>query len=294
MTNRELLTRVKGLAGAELTRAIIESLQGLPVFERIADEELKLLEHRDREDEYKLKEGIAIAAEKGLLPSAPGHRDWERIAVDGKSPGEVYDELMTLVRFDSPGTVLLICGNSGVGKGTLVDELIARTPGAECWSNGDIFRVFTWFVLNGIKGGFTPEAAADADYSAIRKRIRIKKGSDIQVLMSEGVRSLDSLKNGVLKEKAVNLALPSVARYIQGEVIGIVNEYLAMNTSRHLVLEGRKETLNYINGDYRAQLVLNERGVLGERRAAQKIAGLLECYEGENMEIEQFLAALYK
>ena len=295
MTTKELSSRIDGLSGVQKTNTIVSLLGDSKVFAELSKTELELLRQRDLEDEYKLKEGISVAESKGLLSRAGKEPEWIRISVDGKMPGEIYDEIASQVGFEKPGTVLLICGNSGVGKGTLVEELISRTPGAGRWSNGDIFRVFTYFVLAAGDGqSVDPDTVGRTDFDEISSRIIIEEDSDIIVRLPGGDTSLDSIKNGILKETPINRALPSVARYTQGEVIAIVNRYLKLNKSSHLILEGRKETLNYIDADYRVELVLDDKSILGKRRAAQKIASLLDEYKGGDIGIDEFLRTQYK
>lgn len=295
MTVLELKGQLQGLSELDKSRRIIELLSGDALFESLAEKEGILLEQRDREDAYKLKEGIDIARSKGLISKDSGEIPWQRIEVDGKLPDEIYREIMAHVSFDRPGRVLAISGDSGVGKGTLVDTLLSRIEQSDKWSNGDIFRILTYFSLQEDPDLLDhPDSLAEKDFSSICSRIEIGEEGDIAVDLPQGRTGLDQIKNSLLKETSINQALPSVARYTQGEVIGIVNRYLEKNHKKQLILEGRRETLNPIYADFRIELKLKDSTVLGKRRAAQKIAALLENASSEEDSLDVLLKSEYR
>lgn len=295
MTVIELYRQLEGLSDLDKSRRIVDLLDGHAAFEALAHKEGLLLEERDREDGYKLKEGIDIARKKGLIPEEEGEITWARIHVDGKLPGAIFEEIMRHSSFDKPGTVLAISGDSGVGKGTLVDELLSRIEDSEKWSNGDIFRILTYFALQENPDLLRyPESLADKDFSAICSRIHIEEEGDIRVELPGGLKDLDEIKNNLLKETSINRALPSVARFTQGEVISIVNRYLEKNHRKQLILEGRKETLNPIHADFRIELKLKDSTVLGKRRAAQKLASFLDSQSDRSGSLDDLLRDHYR
>jgi len=294
MTVKELKEQLESLSMLDKTRKIIDLLQGMELFEEISHRELELLEQRDQEDSYKLKEGIQIAMDKGVLRELKQKPRWIPLPVDGKLPQEILDEMMNDLSFDKPGRVIAICGDSGVGKGTLVETLLTAIPDSDKWSNGDIFRIFTYLALQ--QEADPAEAlnrVPEMDFTELSKNIILETDSDIQVYLEGKTLPLDSIKNGLLKETAINRSLPSVARYTQGEVIAIVNRYLSINQRKHLILEGRKETLNHIHADYRIELLLENKEILGKRRAAQKLVDLLGTASNEKQPLEDFLQVEY-
>jgi len=295
MTVNELYRQLEGLSDLDKSQRIVEWLSGHALFQSLSHKEGLLLEERDREDGFKLKEGIDIARKKGLIPEHEGTIYWTRIDVDGKLPGEIYQEIMQHCSFTHPGKVLAISGDSGVGKGTLVDELLARIENSEKWSNGDIFRILTYFSLQENPDLLkNPDSLAEKDFSPFCSRIHIEQEGDIRVDLPGGLKPLDEIKNNLLKETAINRALPSVARYTQGEVISIVNRYLEKNQRKQLILEGRKETLNPIKADYRIELKLKDPSVLGKRRAAQKLAALMDSLSDRSGSLDDLLKERYR
>jgi len=248
MTVKEIKQQLKDLSTLNKTRKIIEILQTMELFEQISKKELELLEQRDQEDGYKLKEGINIALEKGVLSRLDKDPQWIPVAVDGKLPQEILKVIMKDISLVKPGRVIAICGDSGVGKGTLVDALLETIAGSDKWSNGDLFRIFTYLALQQDSDEKKAlEKVPSMDFTKMAENIILEPDSEIQVLLEGKPVNLDSIKNGLLKETSINRSLPSVARYTQGEVIQIVNRYLKINQRKHLILEGRKDTLNHIN-----------------------------------------------
>jgi len=59
----------------------------------------------------------------------------------------------------------------------------------------------------------------------------------------------------------------------QGEVINFVREALEQMTSSgyNVLLEGREQTLNYIRTPHRFEVILPNRALIGQRRAAQLV-----------------------
>ena len=75
-----------------------------------------------------------------------------------------------------------------------------------------------------------------------------------------------------------------VAEQIQGEVILFANS--AISTLRKagmtILLEGREQTLDYINTPYKFRLILSDGTLIGKRRAAQLlVAAVLQRMDGE-------------
>ena len=261
----------EGLAPHEKTNALIGLLKDNVKFNELAGDELRLLKIRDREDGIKLKRGIDISRTKNILDNYERAANWKPVYVDHKSPGQISGEILTELNGDN-GKVILICGDSGVGKGTLVKVLAAALGNAKIWSNGDIFRAVTYSVLNDLSSGNLNPAAID--FSEYFGKLRID-GESVYLKIGGEEKDLEEIKNGTLKNKEVNLNLPKIAEYTQGEVIKFANEFIKANAGINLLIEGRKETLNYIDGNEHFELKIRNSVELGKRRAAQRVLDFL-------------------
>lgn len=294
MTINDLKAETAGRIGADLSRRIIELLEDVPLFKEKADHELALLKKRDEEDAYKLDQGIEFALAKGVLkPLSEDGVSWNSLGTQGKTPEEIFDDLKARLPHSGPGTVIALCGDSGVGKGTLVQLMLARIPGTVTWSNGDMFRLLTYLTLEADPGIEShPERLESMDFSALASAVSLT-GEGVSLDMPDGPTSLEQLKNGVLKQTSINRFLPTVARFTQGEVINLTNGYLELNQSKTILLEGRKQTLSYLKADYRYELVMESKEVLGARRAAQKIAAYLAQKSDSDMDVIDYLKTIY-
>jgi len=294
MTIRDIDRIGAGLQGADLTGRIIELLGENPLFRKIAREELALLNRRDEEDAYKLDQGIEYALARGILTPRSGDApSWMSLAVDGKTPREIFGELQLMLKGEAGGSVIALCGDSGVGKGTLVQLMLDEIGGTVTWSNGDMFRLLCLLTLREepeIES--RKERLEGIDYSALAGSVEIT-GEGVFLRDSGGLVPLEDLKNGVLKQTAINRLLPHMARFTQGQVINLTNRYLELNRKSTVLIEGRKQTLNFLKADRRFELIMVNREILGARRAAQKIAARLKEEKYADWEADRFLSEAY-
>ena len=95
------------------------------------------------------------------------------------------------------------------------------------------------------------------------------KGLGLDLMVSK-------VQNTILKSKKVGKNIPTVAEFTQGEVIQFVSNAtkLMAQDGFNVLVEGRAQTLNYLRTPHRFELVLSDENVIGERRAAQRIAAL--------------------
>jgi len=93
---------------------------------------------------------------------------------------------------------------------------------------------------------------------------------------------VSTIINTDLKTPIIRKNLPTVSRLTQGEVINFIGGALKQMAEDgcSVLLEGREQTLNYIRSPHRFELVLPDTTIIGQRRAAQRMAaranGLLE------------------
>lgn len=215
----------------------------------------------------------------------------------GKSPDEVAHSILTSCGESEleHGTVIVLVGLSGTGKGTTVSKLQSsleeRGKKVVCWSNGNIFRsvtllAVTWCDQNNagifdVQKACTPEnlqkfmsmlsfgeikaAASEGDDSAVAFDTRIcGMGLDLHV---------SHIQNTLLKAPNVASNIPAVAEYTQGEVILFAAQAVQTLCDAGIIvlLEGREQTVNYVRTPHRFSLVLSDESLIGKRRAAQRI-----------------------
>ena len=163
-----------------------------------------------------------------------------------------------------------------------MDKLKELMPGAVTWSNGNIFRsltllAVTWCELFNLPD-FDPDAAlTPSNLAGFMKMMKFDKFDgkwDIQV-KGLGLDFLVSqVSNTLLKEPKVGKHIPTVAERTQGEVVG----FAASATQRMgddgmvVLLEGRQQTVDYVPTRCRYTLVMSDTTLLGQRRAAQRLA----------------------
>lgn len=294
-TLKNLKDLVSNLEGVEATQKVSDFLTGTAEFEKISSYELQLLNLRDEEDREKLRKGIQISIANNIIRELSVNPRWTTIFVDNKSPEAICDEILTLVDSTKKGITLTICGDSGVGKGTLVNHLEQKLPHCIKWSNGDIFRLITYLVCQQIdKKELDETDVSQLDLKKIIELIKINKENRIYITSKNNILYLDDIKNGLLKEHYININLPTVAKFSQGEVVFIANSYLKKNENSIVLVEGRKETLNYLNSDYLFELKMENNEKLGRRRASQKILEILKNQVDGSIDIDTFLQDHYK
>jgi cytidylate kinase len=216
------------------------------------------------------------------------------ITVDvlGKTPDEVAQSILqSCGEADlEHGTVIVLVGLSGTGKGTTVSKLQSSLEGrgkkVVCWSNGNIFRSVTLLAVtwcdqhNGgvfdVQKACTPDnlkefmsmlsfGATEDGTSAVAFDTKISgMGLELQV---------SHIQNTLLKAPNVASNIPAVAEYTQGEVILFAAQAVQTLCEAGIIvlLEGREQTVNYVRTPHRFSLVLSDESLIGKRRAAQRI-----------------------
>lgn len=283
---------------ADTSNAIIDHLGSSEAFLFLATKEQELTISRDNEDAVKLEKGIEFAKSKGVLDANHVAQPYIKIDVLGKNPSMVADEILGKLKADanadekSAGSVIVLCGLSGTGKGTTVSMLRQKLEVDEgkqvvTWSNGNIFRsvtllAVTWCEQQEDLDGFDKERALTKEnLEAFMGMLSFGKfngnydthinGLGLDMYVSE-------VQNTELKVPKVSKNIPTVAEVTQGEVVKFAAE--AVDTmgkaGLFILLEGREQTVDFVRTPYKFTLTLSDESLIGKRRAAQRVmAGAL-------------------
>ena len=219
---------------AETSNALIDHWKDSSVFIKLAQYEGDLTIRRDEEDGVKLQQGIDFAKTKGVIDPNFVPEPYVHIDVLGKTPDTVADELLAEVKknsTDTVGSVVVLCGLSGTGKGTTVAKLLQKLEDEEgkqvvTWSNGNIFRsvtllAVTWCEQN-VEGGLfdKDKALTKNNLQSFVDMLSFGKfdgkydtrihGLGLDMLVSQ-------VQNTELKSPKVSKNIPTVAEMTQGE-----------------------------------------------------------------------------
>lgn len=268
---------------ATTSSCIISCLSSSAEFDKLANFEGNLISLRDEEDGYKLAAGIKISIDRGSLPSDHIAEPYKCIDVLGKTPEEVAQVIVADVADAAhTGSVVVMCGLSGTGKGTTVALLSKIFPNCTSWSNGNVFRSITllaatWCEQNGFPSFDADAALSDENIGAFMKMLTFEKidGNWDVIICGLGLNtSVGKIQNTTLKSTKVATNIPTVARLTQGEVIRFASYALDLMRAdgRNILLEGREQTVDYIPTPYRYTLTLSDPSLVGKRRAAQRLA----------------------
>ena len=262
------------------SEAVIAQLRGDPSFEVLSLREAADTAARDRADDEKLQAGVDVAVAKGVLPAGLVPAPYTTISVEGMSTDAITAAIMSALPGGGKGSVIVLVGLSGTGKGTTVARLAQQLPNAVTWSNGNVFRALTllavkWCQAQGLPGfsdaALTPENLAG--FMGMLSFGRVGAGFDTRVV-GLGVDALVSdIANTELKGPEVSKNIPTVAAQTQGEVVNFVARATQMMSEAgcNVIIEGREATVNHIPTPYRFALTLADPTTIGRRRAAQRI-----------------------
>jgi cytidylate kinase len=281
---------------AETSNAIIAHWKDSDAFLALAKAEGDLTMQRDEEDAINLQKGIDFAKSKGVIDPNYVSQPYVSLDVLGKTPATVAEEILTAIKGDSnsnnsetnnDGSVIVLCGLSGTGKGTTVSILSHKLEADEgkkvvTWSNGNIFRsvtllAVTWCEQQSDIDGFDKDKALTKEnLQSFMRMLSFGKfngkydthinGLGLDMLVSE-------VQNTELKSPKVSKNISTVAEVTQGEVILFAAD--AVDTmgkdGLFVLLEGREQTVNYVRTPFRFTLVLSDESLIGKRRAAQRV-----------------------
>jgi len=276
---------------AETSNALIELWKDSDKFLALAKSEGDLTIQRDQEDAVKLEKGIEFAKSKGVIDPNYVPEPYVELDVLGKTPSIVADEILAKIKSNSgkedEGSVIVLCGLSGTGKGTTVAQVRQKLEAEEgkkvvTWSNGNIFRsvtllAVTWCEQQADIDGFDKEKALTKEnlqsfvgmlsFDKFEGKYDTRiNGLGLDMLVSQ-------VQNTELKSPKVSKNIPTVAEVTQGEVIlfaaGAV-ETMGKD-GIFVLLEGREQTVNYVRTPHRFTLVLSDDSLIGKRRAAQRL-----------------------
>jgi cytidylate kinase len=278
---------------AETSSALIDFYATNPKFAELATTEGDSTVKRDKEDDEKLQAGIDFAKSKGVIDPDFVPEPYVTIDVLGKTPDQVADQILADVKAgakassSSAGSVIVLVGLSGTGKGTTVTNLIQKLQEQEgkqvvSWSNGNIFRSLTllaatWCEQQSDMDGFDADKAlTKQNLASFMKMLSFGKfngkydtrihGLGLDLLVSQ-------VQNTDLKAPKVSKNIPAVAKFTQGEVILFAASAVETmgKDGIFVLLEGREQTVNYVRTPHRFTLVLSDESLIGKRRAAQRL-----------------------
>lgn len=302
---------------ASTTNSIIQHFESDQTFLSWADYQSKMILKRDEEDGEKLQHGIDVAVERGTLQKLSKDKEqaYENVDVVGKTPGEVSDKIWEEVLKQkerlagaADGELIVLCGLSGTGKGTtfatLGDKLRREKDPNKVvnWSNGNVFRSVTllcnmWCEQNTPGEHDVTRALTKENIAEFMSMLTFGKFDGKYDTHIEGLglkTTVSRIENTLLKQSSVARNIPTVAEQIQGEVVRYAND--AMSTLREagmtILLEGREQTLNYMETPHKFRLVLSDESLIGKRRAAQRLmAETLDRLENksEDQDFDQVL-----
>ena len=297
---------------AETSNALIEEFAASSDFAAFAKKEGDLILARDQEDAEKLQVGIDYAKDKGVIDPDFVPEPYVTIDVLGKTPGDVSDKIIGYVNEGkgegAGGSVIVLCGLSGTGKGTTVailSEKLSVDQKVVCWSNGNIFRsvtllAATWCEQQSDCDGFDAEKALTkenlADFMTMLSFDKFNGKFDTRINGLGLDLFVSEVQNTILKQTKVAKNIPTVAEVTQGEVIKFAAEAIKIMSADgvSILLEGREQTVNYVLTPLRFILTLSDESLIGKRRAAQRVmAAALGALE-EDAEEDEVKAALEK
>jgi len=238
---------------------------------------------RDLEDAAKLQKGIDAAIEKGVLAKIEEPK-YNQVSVFGKSADEVAQSIID--KCDKNGCVIVLCGLSGTGKGTTVKKIMEKVQNSMTWSNGNIFRSLTLLTkAYADKNDKTVQQVVEEDESVLEKLMESlsfenfeDKGWDTKIENADleiGPLYVNEVKNTTLKAKDVATNIPTVAGKSQALVVKYVDKAVKQlgDAGYTVLVEGRQATVNYVNTEFRFNLVLEDTSIIGQRRMAQRMVG---------------------
>ncbi|ORC89609.1 uncharacterized protein TM35_000111430 [Trypanosoma theileri] len=253
--------------------AALRLLRHLDAFKKLAASEGADIIRRDAEDAEKLNAGIKIARAKGVLADNPNVPQPTRIQVAGMTAQEVTQEILRKLP-TKVGNVIVMQGLSGTGKGTTVEKLQKQLPKCVTWSNGNVFRSYTYLCHEKLHGHIRTDLLTPELLKEVEEEVKFQKMPDGEFdIILKGKLRVSEIQNTLLKTPEISKAVPTVAEQTQGEVIRFAAAAVKelSQAGYNVILEGRAQTLNYIPTPLRFELVIDDVAVLGERRAAQRV-----------------------
>jgi len=277
---------------ADTSNALIDHLSSSAAFSKLSDYEGTLTVNRDKEDDDKLQVGIDFAKNKGVLDPNFVPEPYLQIDVLGKTPSDVADIIISSIKSNqaasdgSTGSVIVLCGLSGTGKGTTVETLkknLQENEGKDVvtWSNGNVFRsvtllAATWCEHNSTSSDNLEQVLTKENLESWMSMLSFGKFNGKYDIRINGL-GLDMLvsdvQNTILKGPNVSKNIPTVAQVTQGEVVLFAANAVDIMGKDGLVvlLEGREQTVNYVRTPLRYTLILSDESLIGKRRAAQRL-----------------------
>lgn len=276
------------LSNSYYTNHIISRLKHDNRFKQLSRYELESIQCRDKEDADKIKSGIEYSINKNYISPIGKLPQYCPIIADNKTTEEICSDIQKqLKKTNGKKEPLILVGLSGTGKGTTAKALHQHIKQSLLWSNGNIFRIIYWQCLdrgitkNKYQQGKITDEDIDATILKILDKVSVQivnEKIDIICTTHDGKNyHIHEIENSILKDPSVESMVEFLAGKTQGHVINFARKSVdTLSKKSMMILEGRKETLNFIPSNNRFELVIRDQSVLGMRRAAQKIADQIE------------------
>lgn len=284
---RDIKIQLQELNLYQKTTRLLELFQENPSFIKFAQEQFDSLRNRDIKDESMLSAGIKIAKIQGLQkPDVPINK-WKKFSVDGRDPPEIAQLILYEIK-QPKGNVIAISGKSGVGKGTIVQELAQSIENSIIWSNGDLFRALTYLARKYYPKECDAGELQTIPLEKLSSEIQITSKGNVHMILNGRKLNLNEIKITELKNPQVEALVPQIANISQKIVIELANNLFHLNDSQNYIIEGRHQTLDYIYSDFRFELIMEDELLIGKRRAAQKLLAMIDNSPNE-MSIKELL-----
>lgn len=292
------------------TDAIIELLKDNPLFQKVSKQETERTMARDAKDGEKLAKGISDAVGAGTLTALKVAPSYELIDVSKLNADERAEHIIRALPSEGgavQGCVLVLVGNSGTGKGTTCGKIMERVPQASMWSNGNCFRALTMLAIRHCQaagdGAFNTACLTPNNLEQWVNMLEFGKFNGKVFDIKISGLGVDELVSNIalteLRKPQISNNVPLVAEKAQAQVVKLCIQAVEKLASdgKVVLLEGRRETLDFIPSRFRFELVMPAEGLMliGQRVASQRIMAVAskKAQAGESL-AEGILRALDK
>lgn len=250
-------------------------------FQMLVKRETEAVQQQDAEDSEKLAAGVEMAVAKGMISASLPVKPVCTIDITNLPPSAVVVQILEqLGDAVMEGSVITLQGFSGIGKNLVLSQLREDMPNAVCWSNGDIFRALTLLAMSSCdqRGEqfnvdvLTPELLKDL--MRCLKFTMVNGTCSVEIDGFGHKSCISEVSNTLLREPQVQKNVPKVAKLTQGEVIKFTGAAVSVmcNHGMNVLLQGRSQTLDYVDTPYRFELTVSAcPSAIGTRQAAQRM-----------------------
>jgi len=203
------------------------------------------------------QKGLKLAAQKGLLPEPFSAGELKEVDYQGKPAKETAAAIMAAIgQVPAGGCVIALQGEATPEKAAVVRELKLEMQKAEVWRMDTFFKAMTFMLLT-----FSEQSGSSME-SLLQRPEMLAAGIEMIEEMGEGTsvgamaEQAEAMMGMSSDTDKIAQHLPLALEYGQGEVINFVASALkkAQGKDVTVLLDGQKETLQYVSSTYRFQL----------------------------------------